>query len=98
MNNELRKGAGYMRLTPDEIVAALLIAAPKDTKEIFDMCGENGERLPGAFVHFASLLYSRGFDHGMSEAYGDACERLTCAGQTAGAALVQRIGAHVNGQ
>jgi hypothetical protein len=80
-----------------EIVSALYEVTPeKDRALLAQFCGDYGDRLPNEFVAFASLLYSRGFAHGehtgREDAYTNAAERLACAGQTAGAALIERIG------
>jgi hypothetical protein len=88
-------------ISPPEVVAALIIAAQDDANqlnEIRQWCGDDGERIPESFMAFANELYARGFSHGRHTACDELRERLVCAGQTAGAALIERIGAqHVNG-
>jgi hypothetical protein len=76
-------------LSNAEVVAALFRATPANERAALRaFTGADGERLPPEFVAFASDLYSRGIDHGKSIAMDDMRERLTCAGQTAGASIV----------
>jgi hypothetical protein len=82
------------RISRNEVMAALILAAGYDVMElrkIREMCGDDGERLPPAFMAFCSELYSRGFSHGEHTARCDAFERLQSAGQTAAAAMMERV-------
>ena len=86
-----------MSISKLEIIAALFEAQPAMTDaELDSFVGLQGEKMPATFYQFCELLYARGFSHGehtgRSDAYEFAAKRLACAGQTAGAALIERIG------